>query len=156
MADSTLHHAVYTLLCDFQRAFDLHDWTQLEACLDERVYTDYSSFRGTAPEEVSRERYVALRREALSSLRMQHNFSNLRVSSDADTENVTGECNYAIYRFAQTDPVGPDDFFHSFGRYVFRFRSGPSGLRISAITQQLTASYGNPDLHRGVSGTGRG
>ena len=70
---------VHELLCRFQSAFDEHDWDALAACLAPRVYTDYSSFRGTAPATVDRDEYVGLRRAALSTLRMQHGFSNLRV-----------------------------------------------------------------------------
>lgn len=148
--DPTLHAGVYALLCDFQRAFDMRDWDRLTSCLDDRLYIDYSSFRGTPPGEVLREQYVELRRAALSRLRMQHNFSNLQVQMDSATGTAIADCNFAIYRFAEADPIGPQDFFHSFGRYIFRLRDSSAGMRISGITQHVTASYGNPDLHSGA------
>lgn len=149
--DPTLNADAYELLCEFQLAFDMRDWARLESCLDERVYTDYSSFRGIPPAEVSREHYVELRRTALSRLRMQHNFSNLRVRQDASTGTMIADCNFAIFRFAETDPVGPQDYFHSIGRYTFHLRHRAGGLCISGITQHLIASYGNPDVHPGAS-----
>jgi|SRR5580704_5744001 hypothetical protein len=139
---------IHALLCRFQQAFDTHDWRLLSECLAEELFTDYSSFRGTLPGRVAREDYIALRKDALSGLKMQHNFSNLQLA--LRDGQVQGRCNYSIYRFAQKE-VGEtrDGYFHSFGSYVFEFQQGErgGGWVISSIVQVLLANQGNPTLH---------
>jgi len=139
-------NALHDLICKFQLAFDLHDWDLLASCLHHEVYTDYSSFRATQPGMQTREEYVALRRQALSNLSMQHNFLNLRIELAADA--ATGYCNYAIHRF-EVRAGAAQDFFHSFGRYVFNFVRADGEWAISGIKQDLTANVGNPELHTG-------
>ena len=145
---------VHELLCRFQSAFDEHDWDALAACLAPRVYTDYSSFRGTAPATVDRDEYVGLRRAALSTLRMQHGFSNLRVEPLAAVdglERARARCHYAIHRFGDRGPDGTAPFFHSFGRYVFELeRPAGAGWRIAGITQVLLENVGDPAIHAGA------
>jgi hypothetical protein len=143
-----LNEPFNSLLCQFQEAFDLHDWDLLTSCLAEQIYTDYSSFRGTPAAWVARDSYIAMRQSALTSLRMQHNFSNLRVTLNGNT--ATGRCNYAIYRFPSTSTSQPDNFFHSYGHYLFDFIKEVDGWKIAGITQVLLANQGDPTLHAGA------
>ena len=57
---------VSELVCRFQRAFDQHDWSAMRGCLDDEVFVDYSSFRGTDPARILADEYIELRRQALS------------------------------------------------------------------------------------------
>ena len=70
-----MHEHISELISQFQRAFDQHDWSALRACLDDEVFVDYSSFRGSDPSEVRADDYVDLRKNALGDLVMQHNHS---------------------------------------------------------------------------------
>ena len=145
---TTAYDALHDLLCRFQQAFDTHDWDLLRQCLTARIYTDYSSLRGTPPAVVPRDEYVALRAAALTPLRMQHNFSNLRITADGTA--VSGRCNFSIYRFAAASSDHPDEFFHSFGHYVFAFEEEDGVWKIAGITQVLLANQGDLALHAGV------
>ena len=148
-----VHQPLHDLVCRFQSAFDQHDWDGLSRCLGERLFTDYSSFRGTPPSTVARDDYIGLRRAALSALRMQHNFSNLRVEIDGqgDGARARGFCNYAILRFGARVGGGETPFFHSYGRYVFDFeRSTDCNWVICGITQILLENVGDATIHEGA------
>lgn len=133
---------VSALICRFQRAFDQHDWAALRACLDDEIYIDYSSFRGTEPARVPADEYVALRRSALSDLLMQHNHSNLTLSLESD-DRASAACNYQIYRFERDG----NRHFHSWGTYDFGLTQSSDGWKIGSITQHLIKNDGDPSIH---------
>src|SRR5512146_2763544 len=136
---------IHDLICLFQQAFDTADWGLMRRCLGDRVFTDYSSFRGTPPETLSADEYVARRKSALSDLRMLHCFSNLRV--ELDGSRARARCNYVIHRFHPDFRGESDGFFHSYGHYLFEFERSADGWKIVAITQNLLMNHGNPQLH---------
>ena len=107
-----------------------------------------ASFRGTPAAWVARDSYIAMRQSALSSLRMRHNFSNLRVTLNGNA--ATRRCNYAIYRFPSTSTSQPDNFFPSLGHYLFDFIKADDDWKIAGITQVLLANQGTPALHAGA------
>ncbi len=133
---------VSDLICRFQEAFDHHDWDALTSCLDDELFIDYSSFRGTDPEWISADGYVNLRRQALSDLAMQHNHSNLKVSLQSN-ERAAASCNYQIYRFERDG----ERHFHSFGTYEFGLLLRHSQWKICAIKQNLIKNEGDPSIH---------
>ena len=133
---------VSALICRFQRAFDQQDWTGLRDCLDDEIFVDYSSFRGTEPAHVSADEYVALRQAALSNLVMQHNHSNLTLSLESD-DRAAASCNYQIYRFE----AHGDRHFHSWGTYDFELVQRADGWKLCSITQHLLKSDGDPTIH---------
>lgn len=139
---------VADVLFRFARAFDEGDWHAMRACLADVLQCDYSSFRGTPPGPVAADVYVADRRGALTGLRTVHNLTNLEIAVDDDRAHV--RCNYVILRFASA-LVGSDrDVFHSAGRYDFALARTAGAWRITAITQIVVASQGNPELHGAV------
>jgi len=144
--------AIHDLVCRFQQAFDDRDWPAMRACLAERVFVDYSSFRAVPGGEITGDRYVAQREAALSALDMQHNFLNLRVSVDGDRAH--GRCNYAIHRFHPDFPARAGGFFHSYGHYVFGFVRGADGWRIDRIEQHLLRNHGDPEIHGATRSAG--
>lgn len=141
-----IHQQVSDLICRFQQAFDRHDWDAMRACLDDDLFVDYSSFRGTEPERTSADEYVRLRQQALSNLLMQHNHSNLAVRLHSD-ERASATCNYQIYRFERRG----DRQFHSFGTYEFGLIRRRSEWRICTITQHLIRNEGDQSIHGGLS-----
>ena len=146
-ARESTYREIHDLLCRFYQAFDTHDWPLLGECIADRVRTDYTSFRGTPEAVVDREHYVLLRRTALSTLRMQHNFSNLRIITN--NGQIQGRCNYMIYRFAPDTETHAGSYFHSFGHYIFDFELHAQGWQISGITQCLLINQGDSTLHTG-------
>jgi hypothetical protein len=137
--------AIHDLLCQFQGVFDLLDWQRMEGCLWEQLHVDYSSFRNEPPGIMMREDYIALRRAALSKLKMQHNFSNLLISVCGD--DASAQCNYQILRFLAADCRSETDFFHSYGRYYLGLAQREGEWRICRIRQELIANHGTPGLH---------
>jgi hypothetical protein len=139
---------IHNLLCLFQQAFDDRNWKLMRACLADRIFTDYSSFRNTPAETLTAEEYISKRKSALAGLRTQHDFSNLQVEVDGD--RAGGRCNYVIHRFHPDFQGEAHRFFHSYGHYLFEFERSLAGWRITAITQNLLKNHGNPQLHGGT------
>lgn len=137
-----MYEHVSDLICRFQRAFDQHDWLALRACLDDELFIDYSSFRGTDPAHVLADDYIEVRRQALSELVLQHNHSNLMVSQRTD-DQASASCNYQIYRFERDG----DRHFHSFGTYDFDLVRRNDGWKICSITQHLLKNEGDASIH---------
>jgi hypothetical protein len=142
------YFAVRELVFRFMRTFDEKDWPGMKACLAKSVYCDYSTFRGAPPGRVTREKYVAQRKAALSFLIMQHNLSNLSAASNGKSIEV--KCNYTILRFHPNFNGSRKYFFHSYGRYRFFIIREGRGWRVSKIIQRLLMNDGNPKLHGGA------
>ncbi len=143
--NTSTYFAIQQTLFRFMQTFDSKNWKQMRECLCETIVCDYASFRGEKPGSLKADEYVAKRKAALTNLKTQHNLSNIVVEVEADTIEVS--CNYAIYRF---HPEISSDYFHSYGRYIFTLKQEASHWKISAITQLLLTSEGNPGLHKGV------
>lgn len=146
MTETTAVSRVQALICRFQLAFDLHDWTGLAECVTDPVHVDYSGLRGGEPQTMSAAEYADARRRALDHLDLQHNHGNLVVRRG---KGLTAMCNFQIHRFSRTD----EGQFHSWGRYHFEFEDVAGHLRFSRIRQELTASRGDSSLHGGVAPT---
>jgi 3-phenylpropionate/cinnamic acid dioxygenase small subunit len=78
---------------------------------------------------------------------MQHDLTNLRVQIDGDAASV--RCNFVIRRFRSSSESA--DFFHSYGRYLFKLVRRDTGWRISGVTQVVTRNRGNPKIHGGTA-----
>ena len=130
------------LICRFEQAFDQHDWMALRECLDDEVFIDYSSFRGTDPSRVLAGEYVTARKQALGDLVMQHTHSNLAVSFES-ADHARATCDYRIDRFERNG----DRHFHSWGTYEFGLVRRPVGWKICSITQHLLKNEGDPTIH---------
>ncbi|HEY5039986.1 MAG TPA: nuclear transport factor 2 family protein [bacterium] len=142
------YFGVQELVFRFMRTFDEKDWLGMKACLTKSVDCDYSSFRGTPPGRITKEKYVAQREKSLSTLKTLHNLSNLSMASIGKSIEV--KCNYAILRFHPDFKGSRKHFFHSYGCYRFiAIREGRI-WRISAIVQRLLMNDGNPALHGGT------
>lgn len=142
-------HEIQELLFRFMRSFDEKDWAAMKDCLADEIDCDYSSFRGTPPGRISRDQYVSQRRDALPTLKTQHNISNISLLSATDSIHV--KCNFIILRFHPDFQGEKDQYFHSYGSYQFILSRKNRELKISAITQHLLTNEGNPKLHGGVA-----
>jgi 3-phenylpropionate/cinnamic acid dioxygenase small subunit len=136
------------LLFRFMRAFDDKEWDTMSGCLTEMIRCDYSSFRGTAASDIARGDYVDQRRTVLTSLRTQHNLSNLSISGSANQAEV--KCSYVILRFGPAFENSADQYFHSYGQYRFTVVRIGEAWKIASITQLLLTNEGNPALHGGL------
>jgi hypothetical protein len=146
--DEADRSGVADLICRFQRAFDTHDWGDLESCLQPRVQVDYSDLRGLPPQQESASSYCEKRKDALDHLDLQHNYTNLVVIDTMHPGRFQARCNFQIYRFERSGPR----YFHSFGTYVFGLERDPNGdLRISSIQQSVIRNSGDHEIHRGVN-----
>lgn len=136
------------LICRFQRAFDTHDWGDLESCLLPQLDVEYSELRGLPPKQESASSYCDQRKDALDHLDLQHNYTNLVVTDTMHPDRFQAQCNFQIYRFERSGPR----HFHTYGTYVFGFERDLKGdLRISSIQQRVTRNTGDPEVHRGVN-----
>ena len=77
---------IQEVIARFANSFDVKDWSGLEACLTESLFTDYSDLRGTPPQTVSASEYARSRRESLDHLKLHHLVSNYQIDfTDAGT-----------------------------------------------------------------------
>jgi hypothetical protein len=151
MSDPVTTLAIHNLLTFFFQSFDDKNWRMLRECLCEKVYADYSSFRGAPAQIVSAAEYIEQRRTATRTLEMQHNFLNLRVEQDPEAKTASARCNFIVHRF-QMDSELDDRYFHSYGHYVFGFMEVNGRWRISRITQHMLRSQGDRDIHGALRG----
>jgi 3-phenylpropionate/cinnamic acid dioxygenase small subunit len=136
------------LLFRFAASFDEKNWEEMRAILADVIYCDYSSLRGVPPGPVSGADYVEQRVTSLAGLDTQHDLTNVRVAVGGDA--ATARCNFVIRRFAELSQTASDNFFHSYGHYLFGLRRDAGRWKISAITQVVLRSRGTPDIHRGT------
>lgn len=83
------HAQLQHLVARFANSLDLKDWPGLGACLADAIHTDYSDLRGTAPETVTRDSFVAFRQSGLSTRDTHHLTGNVQLAvSGAEAEIV--------------------------------------------------------------------
>ena len=133
---------IQEVIARFATSFDVKDWSGLESCFTQLLYTDYSDLRGTPPESVKADKYVAARRDALDHLKLHHLVSNYEIefrnTADAicrasmvvwrksDVEEFTSHCVYEFHLVKQTD------------------------WKISGITQKVLWNKGTSSIHNGA------
>lgn len=134
---------VVTVIQRLARALDAQDWTAVRGCLDAKLDTDYSSFRGTPPARLTADEFVDLRRVGLAGLVTRHRTERHEVELAGD--RAVCRCDFAIRRWS-AEPSDPR-FLHSYGTYRYVLRRGDDGWRIVGITQVVRRSEGDPALH---------
>ncbi len=131
------------LVARFANCFDTKDWNGLEQCLSPEVYTDYSDLRGTPPETVSRDRFVALRRFALDALRTHHLAGNVEIALTGSRAAL--KVSMVIHR---RDDAGESLTTHCL--YLMGVEQRDSAWTIDSITQKVLMTYGNQTVHKGI------
>jgi hypothetical protein len=133
---------IQNLIARFANSFDTKDWDILKECLTESVYTDYSDLRGTPPENVSYEAYVASRKDSLKELITHHLSGNYEVQY-VDRFQATCRASMIIWR------KSGDAQFTTHCIYTFRLKKLKTEWKIAGITQKVLWNEGNPAIHHG-------
>jgi 3-phenylpropionate/cinnamic acid dioxygenase small subunit len=133
---------IQELIARFANSFDVKDWSGLQACLTESVYTDYSDLRGTPPELITASEYVRSRYESLDHLKLQHLVSNYEIDF-SDSDHAACRASMVVWR-----TVGGEEFT-SHCIYTFRLAKENGGWKINSITQKVLWNEGDSSLHKG-------
>jgi 3-phenylpropionate/cinnamic acid dioxygenase small subunit len=131
---------IQEVLAHFANSFDRKDWSGLESCFTESLYTDYSDLRGTAPETIKASEYVAARREALDHLKLHHLVSNYEITF-LGAEQAT--CRASIMVWRKSD----EEEFTSHCVYEFQLTKRNADWKISGITQGVLWNEGQAAIH---------
>ena len=134
---------IQTLIARFANSFDVKDWSGLEACFTESLYTDYSDLRGTPPQTVTASEYVRQRRESLDHLKLHHLVSNYEIDFP-DANAATCRASMVVWRKSD------EEEFTSHCVYTFQLTKQAERWRISGITQKVLWNEGTPSIHKGA------
>ena len=134
---------IQEVIARFANSFDVKDWSGLESCFTESLYTDYSDLRGIPPESVKANEYVASRREALDHLKLHHLVSNYEIDF-ADTSHATCRASMIVWRKSEVEE------FTSHCVYEFQLTKQELDWKISGITQKVLWNEGQPSIHKGA------
>jgi hypothetical protein len=134
---------IQEVIARFSNSFDVKDWSGLEACFTESLYTDYGDLHGTPSQTVSASAYVAARRETLDHLKLHHLVSNYEIELP-DADRATCRASMIVWRKSETEE------FTSHCVYEFQLTKHASVWKISGITQRVLWNEGTPSIHKGA------
>jgi 3-phenylpropionate/cinnamic acid dioxygenase small subunit len=136
---------IQQVIARFANAFDMKDWSGLEACLTESLFTDYSDLRTEFPnrQNVTASEYVQQRRVSLDHLKLHHLVSNYEIDF-ADSQ--TASCRASMIVWRKSD----EEEFTSHCIYMFQLTTQGALWKISGITQKVLWNEGTPSLHSGA------
>jgi hypothetical protein len=140
----TAEYEIELLIADFFRAFDAHDWPGVRGTLADELKIDYATPRGGRPSlvAVNPDSFVSQRRNALSTLRTNHDLELQSLWIEDDT--ATAKCTFALKRYSRDG----ERHFHSWGEFELAFaKHERRGWRISSLAQMTWRSEGEPKLH---------
>lgn len=136
--------AIQEVIARFANSFDLKDWSGLQSCFTESIFTDYSDLRGTPPETITAADYVRSRRESLDSLKLHHLVSNYEIDF-ADANSATCRASMMVWRKSDVEE------FTSHCFYVFQLKRVETGdWKISGITQKVFWNDGSSPIGKGA------
>lgn len=134
---------IQEVIARFASSFDVKDWSGLESCFTESLYTDYSDLRGTPPETISASEYARLRRESLDHLKLHHLVGNYEIDL-TDADSATCRASMVVWRKSDTEE------FTSHCIYTFKLAKLDSIWKISGITQKVLWNEGTSSIHTGA------
>lgn len=134
---------IQELIAHFANSFDLKDWSGLESCFTESIYTDYSDLRDTPAETITAQEYVRLRRQSLDHLKIHHLVSNYETEF-IDSDTATCRASMIVWRKSD------EDEFTSHCVYTFQLTKTNSDWLINGITQKVLWNEGISSIHKGV------
>ncbi len=134
---------IQEVIARFANSFDVKDWSGLEACFTESLFTDYSDLRGTAPQTVTAAEYVSGRHEALDHLALHHLVSNYEIDFIASN---FASCRASMIVWRKSDK----EEFTSHCIYNFQLTKQESDWKISGITQKVLWNEGTASIHKGA------
>ncbi len=131
------------VIARFANSFDVKDWSGLESCFTESLYTDYSDLRGTPPQTISAADYTRQRRESLDHLKLHHLVSNYEVDF---TDSISATCRASMIVWRKSE----EEEFTSHCVYMFQLSKLDSDWKISGITQKVLWNEGTLSIHKGT------
>jgi hypothetical protein len=131
---------IQQVIARFANSFDLKDWSGLQACLTESLYTDYSDLRGTPPQNITASEYVRQRRESLDNLKLHHLVSNYEIDF-ADSQTASCRASMIVWRKSDKEE------FTSHCVYMFQLTRQNSTWQINGITQKVLWNEGTSSIH---------
>jgi SnoaL-like domain len=134
---------IQEMIARFANSFDIKDWSGLESCFTDSLYTDYSDLRGTQPEEVKASDYVSARRESMDPLKLHHLVSNYEIDL-INSNTATCRASMIVWRKSEKED------FTSHCVYTFQLTKQQSAWKISGITQKVLWNEGLPSIHKGA------
>lgn len=134
---------IQEVVARFASSFDIKDWSGLESCFTESLYTDYSDLRGTPPETIKASDYVAARRDALDHLKLHHLVSNYEIDF---TDSNAATCHASMVVWRKSDVEN----FTSHCIYEFRLTKKEYDWKISGIRQRVLWNEGTSSIHKGA------
>jgi hypothetical protein len=136
-------NSVLHVLSRFTNAFDLKDWGDLEDCLSENVYADYSDLRGTPPKTLTSKEFVELRRNSLSTVKTHHVGANAQVSFKRG--EASARLSMVIFR------TNMGKIFNTHCIYDFGLIKTGEKWKIKSIIQRILWNEGDSSIHQGVA-----
>jgi len=133
---------IQEMIARFANSFDVKDWSGLESCFTDSLYTDYSDLRDTPPEKIKAGDYVSARRESLDLLNLHHLVSNYEIELNSNT--ATCRASMTIWRKSD------EEEFTSHCVYIFQLIKQETDWKISGITQKVLWNDGTPSIHKGA------
>lgn len=134
---------IQEVIARFSNSFDVKDWSGLETCFTESLYTDYGDLRGTPPETVKASDYVAARRESLDHLKLHHLVGNYEIKL-LDASRASCRASMIVWRKSETEE------FTSHCVYEFQLTKDEANWKISGITQKVLWNEGAASIHKGA------
>lgn len=134
---------IQEVIARFANSFDIKDWSGLESCFTESLYTDYSDLRGTAPETVKASDYVAARRKALDHLKLHHLVGNYEIDF-LNEDRATCRASMIVWRKSNVEE------FTSHCVYEFQLNKQEAAWKIYGITQKVLWNEGQASIHSGA------
>lgn len=138
--------AIQQRIARFASSFDLKDWDGLGQCLCDQLYTDYSDLRGTPPETISRETWLALRQSALQHLKTHH----LSGNPDISVQGNLADASVSMVIFRKNNA---NETLHTHCLYRLKLLKDDGVWRISSIIQRVFWSDGQTAIHSGIQKT---
>ena len=137
------HFKIQEVIARFANSFDRKDWSGLESCFTQSLYTDYSDLRGTASETIKASEYVAARRAALDRLKLHHLVSNYEIAF-LGADQATCLASMIVWRKSDVQE------FTSHCVYEFQLTRSEADWKINGITQRVLWNEGQASIHSGA------
>jgi hypothetical protein len=122
--------AVHKLIARFANSFDAQAWDELGESLAESIYTDYSDVRGTPPDALTRQAFIAACRAAVQSLKTHHVTGNVEVYINGTS--ATARVSAVIFRRNEAGEVSSNHCL-----YLLGFQSRNEQWAICSIVQRV-------------------
>ncbi|HEV8613892.1 MAG TPA: nuclear transport factor 2 family protein [Methylomirabilota bacterium] len=138
--------AIVDTVVRYAWSLDMKDWEMARSCFTDEIDVDYADLRGTGPQRIGADDFIALRREALDHLKTHHLNTNHLVTLAGDT----AICHSATLIHRLDPQRKADNSFDTLAHYTHTLVRGAAGWRISAVKQAVAWSRGNARIHSGA------